>query len=96
MVICPKCGNEMKHLYTEKQIKEIATTKLGELEMRREFMCTYKPCSFIKRLSSLEIMKEFTRKKSENGKSKNEIIKEVQDKIIELKEKEMKEDEKYE
>jgi len=84
MVKCPKCGGEMKHLYSEIEIKKQGLNPFGELEARRVFICSNKECSTIKRLSDFEIVKEFILTRKKEGLSFDEILTEFEDKKEEI------------
>lgn len=88
MVFCPECGSDMIHVYTEyqieraiKEIKNPMEKASVEFKMRREFICTKQDCSFIKKLSSVDIVQEYARVRRDEGISDNEILKEVNEKI---------------
>ena len=81
MVDCDKCRSEMRHTFTEDQIKE----KIGEvsnpvleLNYRSSFTCDN--CGNIKKLSTMEIMKEFAKTRMKSGKSVKDIVEEIKDK----------------
>ena len=77
---CPECGSEMVRVYSVEEIEEefkpeglnrLAAMR-AQFELLRNMTCPN--CGFTKRLSALEIMSEFKRRQTEQGKSDSEII----------------------
>ena len=81
MVDCDKCGSEMRSKFTDEHIKERmgeVYNPVFELEYKRLFICDN--CGNNKKLSNMEIMKEFAKTRIKSGKSIKDIVKEVKDK----------------
>ncbi len=84
--VCPKCGSNMQKMYSNDEAKEIVrksglkgilATKY-EFELLKQFVCTnQKECSYVKQLSTSEIIKGFIDMKRGEGKSNNDIIDEA-------------------
>lgn len=88
MVVCSKCGSDMRHVYNEEQIENAIRDIKNQFErnniefnMRKEFICNKQDCSFIKSLTHMEIIKEYAKAKKEEGKSDEDILKEVKNEI---------------
>jgi hypothetical protein len=86
LVDCKKCGSKMRSTFTEEQAKEMLKGQKNprfEIEIKSSFTCD--KCGSERKLSRMEIVKEFMRVRKEQGKSTKDVAEEVKDKIKEFK-----------
>ena len=84
---CPKCGKGAKKVYNIEEIEKAYPNNIRmQVAMKREYICTYVPCSQTFKATTKQLLRAFHEKKKAEGKTVAGIAYELDEGIKEMKE----------